>query len=209
MMKLKLQLFNEPGADGGAQPGEGQGTDGGADNQSFDDLLGNKDYQSEFDRRINKAINTAKANWEKELADKQQEAQTEAQRLAQMTAEQKADYEKQKQADRIAELERKTAMFELGREATKMLSEHNITADDELLDYVVRDNAEATKQSVESFVKMFNAKVQAEVDKRLVGSVDLPAGAGNPNTSTKVGERGKALAQRNQPQQKQSNYFKN
>ena len=31
---------------------------------TFDEMLGNKEYQAEFDRRIHKAIQTAKIKWE-------------------------------------------------------------------------------------------------------------------------------------------------
>ncbi|MDD4689181.1 MAG: hypothetical protein PHE51_05485 [Eubacteriales bacterium] len=40
--------------------------DAGTEKISFDQLLADKDYQSEFDRRIGKAIETAKSKWEKE-----------------------------------------------------------------------------------------------------------------------------------------------
>ena len=32
--------------------------------KTFDEILKNKEYQAEFDRRVQKAINTAKAKWE-------------------------------------------------------------------------------------------------------------------------------------------------
>lgn len=34
---------------------------------TFDEMLGNKEYQAEFDRRIHKAIQTAKIKWEKKM----------------------------------------------------------------------------------------------------------------------------------------------
>ena len=48
------------------------GNQNGAGNEtpSFDDLLKNG-HQAEFDRRVSKAIATAKANWEKAQAEEQ------------------------------------------------------------------------------------------------------------------------------------------
>ena len=43
---------------------------------TFDDVLkGNKAYQSEFDKRIAKALETSKAKWEQEAIAKQNEAE--------------------------------------------------------------------------------------------------------------------------------------
>ena len=63
-----LQLFTEPGGDGGGS-GEGNGAGAGADTgnngnttMSFDDFLKLEGNQSEFDRRVQKAIDTAVTN---------------------------------------------------------------------------------------------------------------------------------------------------
>lgn len=60
-----LQLFTEPGGDGGGS-GEGDGAGTGGDpgsnsntTMSFDDFLKLEGNQSEFDRRVQKAVNTA------------------------------------------------------------------------------------------------------------------------------------------------------
>ena len=63
-----LQLFTEPGGDGGGS-GEGDGAGTGGDpgsnsntTMSFDDFLKLEGNQSEFDRRVQKAVNTAVTN---------------------------------------------------------------------------------------------------------------------------------------------------
>ena len=48
-------------------PGNEPGTEPKVQPPSFDEVLQNKDYQSEFDRRVNKAIETAKGGWDAEL----------------------------------------------------------------------------------------------------------------------------------------------
>lgn len=49
------------GANGG---GEGNPTGAEGKKQTFDDILSNKEYQAEFDRRVSKAIETAKTKWQ-------------------------------------------------------------------------------------------------------------------------------------------------
>lgn len=80
-----LQLFTEPGGDGGGS-GEGNGAGAGADPEnngnttmSFDDFLKLEGNQSEFDRRVQKAVNTAVTNaqtkWKTLTDDKVSEAE--------------------------------------------------------------------------------------------------------------------------------------
>ena len=98
-----LQLFTEPGeGDGGGSEGgdgAGAGTDSGSNSNttmSFDDFLKLEGNQSEFDRRVQKAIDKAVTNaqtkW-KTLAD---DKVSEAEKLAQMTNEEKANYRAKK-----------------------------------------------------------------------------------------------------------------
>ena len=66
---------------------------------SFDEILGDKTYQAEFDRRVQKALETARTKWEAE----EQTKRTEAEKLAKMDAEQKAKYELKKEKERADE----------------------------------------------------------------------------------------------------------
>ena len=75
------------GADGGngESAGEGnQNSEGGE--KSFDDILKDKKYQSEFDRRVAKALETAKVKWDTEKATELENARTEAEKLSKMKA---------------------------------------------------------------------------------------------------------------------------
>ena len=103
---------------------------------------------------------------EKKNAEKQVE---EAKRLAKMNEEEKREFEYEKLQEELAELKRKDAYYGLSKEASKMLSEHNIQANDEVLQLVVKDDAEATKESVSAFVELVNEKVEQGVQKALSG----------------------------------------
>ena len=67
-----------------------------------------------------------------------EEAVEEAKKLAKMNEDEKAKYELEKLQSELAEYKKKDAFYGLSKEASKMLSEHNIHADDELLAFVVR-----------------------------------------------------------------------
>lgn len=80
-----LQLFTEPGGDGGgSEGGDGAGAGGNPGNNnnttmSFDEFLALEGNQSEFDRRVQKAIDTAVTNaqtkWKTLTDDKVSEAE--------------------------------------------------------------------------------------------------------------------------------------
>lgn len=65
---MNLQLFAEggdgagAGEDNGGGSGEGTGGEGGDNPPSFDDFLKTGGNQAEFDRRVQKAVNTAVTN---------------------------------------------------------------------------------------------------------------------------------------------------
>lgn len=183
----KLQMF----ADGGGEPGGGSDPSdpaeppGGGDDPkplSFDDFLKQKGNQAEFDKRVNKAIETAvgkaKEQWELETNDKLSEAE----KLARMTKEQKAEYRQKQLENEIAALKQEKVAAEMAKIARKMLSEEGINIPDELLASMIGTSAEKTKESVESFCKLFKDSVQAQVKESLKGGAPK---AGSENKLTK------------------------
>ena len=103
---------------------------------------------------------------EKKAAEK---AVQEAEKLAKMNQEEKERYEFEKLQKELEEYKRKDAYYGLSREASKMLAEHDIQANDDLLQFVVKDDAEGTQTAVNAFVELFNAKVEEGVKKALSG----------------------------------------
>ena len=91
--------------------------------KSFHEIVAeNKDYQSELDKTIAKALETAKSKWEKEAEVKR----TEAEKLAKMDADEKLKYELEQEKERASKYERKLNAYELEKEATKLASEKGI-----------------------------------------------------------------------------------
>lgn len=157
-MKFDLQYFAEGAEPKGAEPKGAEPSNGeGNDNQ-----LEFKYTDEDVDKIVQKKLSKAKKDKEA--------AVEEATKLAKMNEDQKAEYDREQLEKELAELRRKDAFYNLSKEASKMLADHDITADDELLQVVVKDDAEGTKQAVESFVNLFNAKVKEGVKQALAGN---------------------------------------
>lgn len=181
-----LQLFGE--SEGGGASGESAGDATGATGTqeeplSFDDYLA-QGGQAEFDRRVQKAIQTAVSNAQKKWQTMTDGKVSEAEKLAQMTSEEKAEYRAKKAEQELADLKRQIALGDMAKTARKMLSEENITVPDEIIMNLVSDDAEKTKSTVESFAKVFKEAVQAAVKESLKGNPPK-AGTGGASAVTR------------------------
>lgn len=177
MKELKniLQIFTGDGnGDGEGGTSASNGSDGANGSEggvlSFDDFLKQEGNQAEFDRRINKAIQTAVANAQKKWDLLTSDKVSEAERLAQMTAEQKATYRADKAEKDLAELKRQISLQDMARTARKMLSDQHISMPDDIVMALVSEEAGKTKESVEAFAKSFKEAVQDGVKEALRGN---------------------------------------
>lgn len=174
-------MFND-NPNGGAQPEGENEPDEGADEttQTFDDVLADKEHQAEFDRRITKAINTAKGKWENELPNL---IQTEVEK--QKSYDELSDEEKeQKKLDdewaKIREAQANIEHSNLVASIKSDLAEKGLPVKVGDFDFseVFASLGESDKalQAVNAFKEAFDESIEAEVDKRLVNSVNVPGG---------------------------------
>ena len=157
--------------------------------------------QSQLDEIIQKEKAKAKRSAEKEYQAKMDEAK----KLREMNENQKAEYERKKQADYIAELEAKINRSGLEREASKMLSEGGIVADDKILGIVVKDTAESTQEAVEGFVALVNELADKKVGEKLKGKTpkkmeDTSAGEITKEQFNKMGYQSRNELLQNNPE---------
>lgn len=157
--------------------------------------------QSEVDELIKKRL----AKQEKSFDKRMQEKLDEAEKLRQMNETQKAEYEQEKQRAYIAELEAKINRSGLEREASKMLSEGGIVADDKILGIVVKDTAESTQEAVESFVALVNDLADKKVGEKLKGKTpkkmeDTTAGEITKEQFNKMGYQSRNELLQNNPE---------
>lgn len=131
--------------------------------QTFDEVLSNKEYQAEFDRRVQKAIETAKTKWQ-EINDAEK---SEADKLAKMNKEQKLEYEAQKankeKDNALAELN----AYKLKEQALSIASEKGL--DVNLLNLInfKTVTAEKLSENIDNLSVVFNKAVEKAVNEKL------------------------------------------
>ena len=186
--EVSRPFLNADSGDGNGSAGtgvnDGDGTtntsqESGGEDKSFDDILKEKKYQAEFDKRVAKALETARGKWETDYQAKIEEAKTEAEKLAKMNADQKSKYAEEK---RIAELEKREKDIttrELRATAKETLAEKNLPK--ELMDILNYTDAEACNKSIEAVEKAFQAAVESAINEKLRGK-QTPNKGGQANT---------------------------
>lgn len=122
---------------------------------TFDEILKDKTYQAEFDRRVQKALETNRAKWE---ADEQTK-RTEAEKLAKMDAEQKAKYELKKANEERDSAIAKLNAYELKNTAIKIAQEKG-------LDISLLEDIDYSRQTAETINTIIETK-KAVFDKAL------------------------------------------
>ena len=175
-LPMNLQFFAEgdgAGADGstgggaggaGAAGGEG---DNGSQPMSFDEFLRGDGNQAEFDRRVQKAVNTAVTKAQEKWQALTDDKLSEAEKLAKMTKEEKAAYMQQKKEKELTDREAAITRKELMAEAKNTLAEKNLPVElAEVLDYT---DADACSKSITAVEKAFQSAVQSAVEDRLKG----------------------------------------
>ena len=191
---MNLQLFAEggdgAGADGGngggSGEGEGAGGEGGAGGDtppSFDDFLKTGGNQAEFDRRVQKAVNTAVTKAQEKWQALADDKLSEAEKLAKMTKEEKAQYMQQKKEKELTDREAAITRKELMAEAKNTLASDGLPQElAEVLDY---SDADTCKKSMEKVKEVFQRAVETAVEEKLKG--------GKPPKKAPGGDAQKAL----------------
>lgn len=180
-LKLNIQYFAAEGdgtdsADGNDTDNNNQGSD---DNQKDDNK---KSETVEFTPEQQEKVNQIVQDRVKAEQKKAAEAVAESKKLEKMNAEQKQAYELEKANNRIAELEAKENLYQMSKEASKMLSDRGISVTDELLEQVTKDTAEETQTAVSTFLSIVDSEVQRQVAEKLRG------GAPKGSTQTTITE---------------------
>lgn len=177
---FNLQLFAEPEADPAAEGA--QETDPAETGSKDEPEKAAKTYtQEELDsiirKRVKRAEDKARKEAEEAAAAQIENARTEAEKLARMNEEQKRQYEEEKKAKEMDDLRAENERLkkaqehaDLSRQAADMLqSDYNITATQDILDFVVGDDADTTKSRIDKFVAIIKADRKAVEAERAIG----------------------------------------
>ena len=196
---LDLQRHAGEGGEGtgaaGTGEGQGQGNDGGngaGQGNNFELPKTEKELkkllQSEADKRVTSALQTAQQKWESEYSQKLEQEKQEAAKLAKMSEDEKRQALLQKQENDLKDKERALQQRELKLETIKILDGKKLPID--FADLLLAEDAEKTNSNVETFEKAFRAAVDAAVTEKMKGSTP-----GVGNASNQAGEYGKKVAE--------------
>ncbi len=148
--------------------------------KTFDDILSNKEYQAEFDRRVQKAIETARGKWQ-EINDAEK---TEAEKLEKMNKEQKLEYQAQKEKKEKENALAELNAYKLKEQALSIASDKGLPVS--LLNYFnfKTEKAEELDKKIDEISTAFNKEVEKSVNERL--REDTPITKPNSNTEKKT-----------------------
>lgn len=202
---FNIQLFAAEGTEGGNGEGgqSGEGTEPGAGGQgsntqagqelSLTDLMkSNPQIQSQFDKLNAKAIETAKANWEKTLNNLVDDRLTEAERLKNMTAEQKAEYERQQAEAKLAQREADITRRELTAEAKITLADKGLPVS--FAEHLNFESAETVNASIDSLKEAFEKEVKLRVAEQIKSNTVPGRGQGQSSHNDEAKERYRRIA---------------
>ena len=186
---MALQLFAEDegtGAESNGSGANGEGTQGneesnGASGNTFEDFLKDGKNQAEYDRRVNKAIETALGNAKEKWQEDADQKAEEAAKVAKMNAEQKQQYEMDKLKKENERLQAESVRNQLSRNAAGVLVEKGIEATQDVLDFVVGVDEADTNARIDTLVKIVESQLKKAEITRATGTT--------PKTMTNSGSQ--------------------
>jgi hypothetical protein len=200
---MNLQLFADVGgSEGSAGAGEGS-EDNGGDQQSEGgdktppegseiELPKTKEeleklLQSEADRRVTGALQTAKEKWEADYQAKIEAEKAEAEKLAKMTASEKEKHLLEKQKNQLAEKEKTIAAREMKLTKIDIFAEKKLPI--KLVDYIPGDTAEEVKTNIDTFEKEWRSAIDEAVNEKLKGKSPFNVSSKDGNGSIGIAKQ--------------------
>lgn len=169
--KMNLQFFADEGGNDNPQGNEGNPDDQQQNNEEKIVLTAEelqRKIDSETDRKLEKALKTARANWEKEFQEKLEQEKREAERLAKLSEKERKEEELRKREEelerRLREIERK----ELKADAIGVLTAKQLPT--QFVDFLLGENAEKTLENINAFKEAFDKAVEEKVKEALAGT---------------------------------------
>ncbi|MDT0891987.1 DUF4355 domain-containing protein [Staphylococcus pseudintermedius] len=159
-LKLSLQFFNDAGTEE-AVSDENVETE---PTQEPEEL--SESQMKLVNERVNEEMARRTKEMRQQIQDELTEKQKEADKLRKMNAEQKHQYELEKAEKERDDYKQQLESYKMRQEAMAMFNEAGMQAPESLLNMVVQDTAEATKEAVDSFVSMVNQEVQRQLESK-------------------------------------------
>lgn len=129
----------------------------------------NKESEKKYsDEQVDEIIKEKKAKWQKQQDEKIKELE-EARKLEKMNEDEKLQYKLKKYEEEIAAYREKENQSAMAKVAKNMLIEQGFNISDDLVNNLITDEAESTKENVKDFAGMLKDLVEKEVNERLKG----------------------------------------
>ena len=129
----------------------------------------NKEPEKKYsDDDVDKIIRDKKAKWQKQQDEKIKELE-EARKLEKMNEDEKLQYELDKYKKELEEYKQRENQSAMAKVAKNMLVEEGFNISDDLVNNLITDEAESTKENVKDFAGMLKDLVEKEVNERLKG----------------------------------------
>lgn len=139
-----------------------------------------KEFDSEVDKRIANALQTAKAKWDEE---KQTEISN-AEKLAKMSASDRKAAEDKAKQEALDNREKQLNMREYRYEAKHQLEENGLP--DSFVDMVLSEDAETTKNNIGAIKAEFDKAIEAAVNEKLKGNDPKSGGRTGALTKSEI-----------------------
>ena len=120
---------------------------------------------------INKLISQQRSKAIDEFKKTEEEKKSEAKKLSKMNDYEKLQYDFEKIKAELEKANEVKARYEMERVATDILSENNLPANKQVLDFVVRADAEQTQEAIKVLSKLVNDTAEKLLKDRNKGEV--------------------------------------
>lgn len=164
---------NEPGG-ANAKQNTNQSTGTNNNPVTFDDFLKDGKNQAEFDRRVQKAIQTAQESWKA----KNDQEKSEAERLAQMNETEKLQYQLQKQQKDYEDIQKKLNARDLKDEGIKIATNPETAFEPEFLNLFKFEDM--TAEELQEKAKTLKA-IQDRIIEKTINEWSKEKSPYNPN----------------------------
>ena len=139
---------------------------------TFDEILAsNKEYQSEFDRRLAKSNNsfleTKKSEWEKEFTERLEREKSEAEKLAKMNTEQQLNYKIEQLQKELEDRDSKLNASQLKDTTSKILVEKGIPSSYLSMFDFSKETADTINSKVEMLSNIRSRDLEDSLNKSL------------------------------------------
>ena len=140
------------------------------------------EFTKEQQQHINKLISQQRSKAVDEFKKAEEEKNSESKRLSKMNETEKLQYRLDKLTAELEEAKAFKERYEMEKVATEILNENNLPSNKQILDFVVRSDAEQTQDAIKTLSKLVNDTVEAILKER--NKSEIPTRGNTPVTES-------------------------